>query len=101
MKKLFKLVCPYILRWLKNSLLINGGLFFAYGLSVIRLLPQIGTKEISKITSSQLKHMIQVSQQIWIGLLIAPLLIATIILVIEVFTDYFLYRRNLKISRER
>lgn len=98
MKKIFKLVCPYILRWLKNSLLINGGLFFAYGLSVIRLLPQIGTKEISKITSSQLKHMLQVSQQVWIVLLVAPLLIATIILVIEVVNDLFCYQRKRRIN---
>lgn len=98
MIKTFKLVWPYIFRWLKNSLVINGGLFFAYGLSVISLLPQIGTQEISKVTSSQLKHMLQVTQQVWIGLLIAPLLIATIILVIEVVNDLFCYQRKRRIN---
>ncbi|WP_349549695.1 MULTISPECIES: hypothetical protein [Leuconostoc] len=98
MIKTFKLVWPYIFRWLKNSLVINGGLFFAYGLATISLLPQIGTKGISNITSSQIKHMLQVSQQVWIGLLIAPLLIATIILLIDVITDLLIYRSNKRIN---
>lgn len=42
--------------------------------------------------------MLQVSQQIWIGLLIAPLIIATVILVIEVVNDLFCYQRKRRIK---
>lgn len=98
---LIKLIRKYALRFLIVYCSISTVLFIGITISTITILPTIKTIELTHVSSHKINEGLEMSQHVWIGLFFTPIVIAAIVLLIDVVTDYFLYRRNLKISRER
>lgn len=91
----------YALKFLTVYCSIATLLFIGITLSTIFIIPTLKSADLTHVSSHKIDEGLQMSQHVWIGLFLTPILIAAIVLLIEVVTDYFLYRRNLKISSER
>lgn len=92
-----KLVQKYALKFLIVYCSISTLLFIGITFSTIAIIPTIKTIDLTHVSSHKIDEGLQMSQHVWIGLFLTPILIATIVLMIAVVRDYFIcYGRNRK-----